>query len=78
MLEPQYSGYRSEAFWELVNVIDDLSGCRVPDDKSLYSMGCDLQNLEGEVLQQINIRLGKIKHRLAPQRQKSRKRKHKE
>jgi hypothetical protein len=53
MLEEQYSGEKSEKFWELVNLLDD-------DDSTLYKIGCDLQNLESEVLGKLNKRRASI------------------
>jgi hypothetical protein len=57
MLEERYSGENSEAFWELVNFLDD-------DKLTLFEMGCKLQNLEGEVLKKINERESLVKRSL--------------
>jgi ribosomal 50S subunit-associated protein YjgA (DUF615 family) len=50
MLEEQYSGENSKAFWEIVNLVDD------EDSLYLYELGCKLQNLESDVLKKINAR----------------------
>ena len=43
MIEKQYSGENSKAFWAVVNLVDD-------DKMTLYDLGCELQNLEEKVL----------------------------
>ena len=53
MLEEQYSGKNSEAFWEVVHLVDD-------EDSTLYALGVKLQDLEGEVLKKLNERAALI------------------
>ena len=45
----QYSGDNSEAFWKIINSIKnkDLN-------ELAYSLGCDLQNYESDILGKIN------------------------
>jgi hypothetical protein len=50
MLEKQYSGDHSEAFWEIVHLVDD-------SEHTLYDLGCQLQTLEGKVLVAIERQL---------------------
>lgn len=40
----RYSGNKSKGFWDRINAIPGDVG------KRLYALGCDLQDLEGEVL----------------------------
>ena len=49
MTDPHYSGEHSEAFWELIHVLDDK-------EKTLYELGVKLQDMEHEVLKKIGER----------------------
>jgi hypothetical protein len=49
MTDSHYSGELSEAFWELIHVLDD-------EKKTLYDLGVKLQDLEHEVLKKIGER----------------------
>ena len=41
----RYSGPRSEPFWHVINSLDG------DDRKTLYLLGCALQDIEGRVMQ---------------------------
>ena len=43
-MKPRYSGKKSGKFWDRINAIPGNIG------KSLYSLGCDLQDLEHVLL----------------------------
>lgn len=45
-MKPHYSGPKSTKFWKRVNALKDPG-------LALYGRGCELQNLEGEVLEEL-------------------------
>lgn len=47
-LKTRYSGPQSEEFWDVIDKIENDT-----DRKQLYSLGCDLQNLENSVLRKL-------------------------
>lgn len=49
-----YSGDGSEAFWEIINGIEDDE-----ERRRLYSLAVDLQNAEEAVLKSIDLLIGK-------------------
>ena len=48
-IQPVYSGDLSVKFWERINALE-----RGTKRDFLYSLGCELQNLEGELLKQLH------------------------
>jgi hypothetical protein len=58
--ECHYSGVRSIKFWRAIN--RKRNGKRIKDPKFvLYGLGCKLQNLEGEILDELNKKSTKTK-----------------
>ncbi|MHC4463623.1 MAG: hypothetical protein ACYS30_19665 [Planctomycetota bacterium] len=66
MIEPRYKGELSEAFWQLVHLVDD-------DNYTLYDLGCKLQTLEGEVLKKLQQRCIYIQQLKRPPKRKRKK-----
>ncbi len=52
----RYSGKNSEKFWKLINSLKDEL-----DNEELYSLGCVLQDLEGHILDKLELALKKQK-----------------
>lgn len=74
MFEPQYSEYKSEAFWAIINLLDSLDYKK--NGSLLYKLGCELQNLEDKVLKEINRKVLELENRLAVQNSTKKKAKH--
>jgi hypothetical protein len=55
LCKPKYSGKKSKKFWRKINGIDYDIPLENGDDRgSMYSLACDLQNAESELLNKIN------------------------
>lgn len=57
-MKPRYSGDKSRRFW---NKVRSVFGADEAEWKALYSLGVDLQNLEGVVLRRLKAARKKAK-----------------